>query len=179
MRASLEDLSVAGIGWAVFIALLGVACLTDLKTRRIPNSLVSVLAVCGVLAATASHGIMRGGGQAVAGAATGLAIWLPFWLLGMMGAGDVKLFAAGAAWLGPAQAVEGALFAGLCGGLLSLAYVVFKHGASHSAMRIAMGVSQPLALREVAPPTWERRLPYALAMTAGLLLAAWRPGTLF
>jgi prepilin peptidase CpaA len=37
----------------------------------------------------------------VAGVAVGLAVLLPFFITGVMGAGDVKLLAAVGAWIGP------------------------------------------------------------------------------
>lgn len=162
----------------MFAVLLAAACVSDLRTRRIPNVLVLATAVTGVGVTIASLGILHGAGRALGGMGVGLALWLPFWLLRMMGAGDVKLFAAGAAWLGPAGAFEGALLAALTGGVLSLLYLLFQHGFSYTVMRLAHGLRQPGALREAAPTKWDRRMPYALAMTSGLLLAAWRPGIL-
>lgn len=157
--------------------VLVAACVSDLRTRRIPNELV----VVGVMAGL-GFGLVDGGlagvTRAAGGAATGLAIWMPFWLLHMMGGGDVKLFAAGAAWLGPAGAVEAAILAGLCGGALSLAYALRRYGAAHTAVRLANSMQQPQILRETALSEWDRRLPYALAMSVGLAGAAWWPGLL-
>lgn len=167
-----------GFVWGAFAALLALACVSDLRTRRIPNWLVVVIAVAGIGVAIATQGVVHGGARSLAGLAAGLALWLPFWLLRMMGGGDVKLFAAGAAWLGPAGALEGALLAALCGGLLSLVYLLLQHGVPYTLMRLAHGLAQPSALREAAPTKWDRRMPYGLAMVAGLLIAAWRPGIL-
>ena len=157
--------------------ILIAACVTDLRTRRIPNRLVLVGLMTGVgfaLVDGGASGLLR----ATAGAATGLLIWLPFWLLHMMGAGDVKLFAAGAAWLGPGGAVEAALLAGLCGGVLSLLYVLNRYGLTHTMYRLTFGMRNPQLLREPAPAEWNRRMPYALAMAAGLAGAAYWPGLL-
>lgn len=153
------------------------ACVSDLRTRRIPNGLVVVGVVAGL-----GFGLMDGGlagmVRAAGGVATGLAIWMPFWMLHMMGGGDVKLFAAGAAWLGPSGAVEAAMLAGLCGGVLSLAYVLRRYGVTHTAVRLANSMQQPQILRETSLSEWDRRMPYALAMSAGLAGAAWWPGLL-
>lgn len=162
-----------------YVALLLVACISDLRTRRIPNALVVVIALCGIGVAIFSQGWIAGGERSLAGLATGLALWLPFWLLRMMGGGDVKLFAAGAAWLGPAGALEGALLAAFCGGILSFVYVLLRYGVGSTLIRVAQSVRNPEVLRESAPTKWDRRMPYGLAMSAGLLLAAWHPGSLF
>jgi prepilin peptidase CpaA len=167
-----------GISAFAFAAVLGIACVADLRTRRIPNALVLVTFALGMAQSIVHFGLWQGSGRAVAGMLTGLALWLPFWLLRMMGAGDVKLFAAGAAWLGASGAVEGALLAGLCGGVLSLAYMLYQHGISYTIVRVSHGMQQPSALRESSSAQWSQRMPYALAMSAGLALAAWRPGLL-
>ena len=169
----------AFVAWGAFALLLAAACVSDLRTRRIPNALVLALAAAGLVFAVVSRPWLAGLGFSLGGLATGLAIWLPFWLLGMMGAGDVKLFAAGAAWLGAGEAVEAALLAAFAGGALSLLYWMVAHGPSLTFMRLAQGVHEPAALRGEAPERWQRRMPYGLAMAAGLLLAAWRPGFLF
>lgn len=161
-----------------FAALLLAACVTDLRTRRIPNRLVVFGLLTGLSLAIATEGVLAGGGRALGGFATGMAIWMPFWLLHMMGGGDVKFFAAGAMWLGPHGAVEAALFAGLCGGVLSLVYLLAQHGFTYTLVRLAYGLQHPASLRVSAPVEWDRRMPYALAMAAGLAGAAWWPGLL-
>ena len=161
-----------------FAALLVTACVTDLRTRRIPNQLVVFGVVAGLALAMVTDGVVAGGGRALGGFAAGMAIWLPFWLLHMMGGGDVKFFAAGAMWLGPHGAVEAAMLAGLCGGALSLVYLVAQHGFTHTLIRLSYGMQHPSLLRVTAPAKWDRRMPYALAMAAGLAGAARWPGLL-
>ncbi len=151
------------------------ACVTDLRTRRIPNALVATGALAGVGFAVLDAGF-GGAMRALGGMMIGLAMWMPFWLLHMMGGGDVKLFAAGAAWLGPVGAVEAGMIAGLCGGLLSLLYLAQRHGLRHTLFRLVHGVQHPLLLREPTQSVWDRRMPYALAMAAGLAGAARWPG---
>lgn len=162
---------------ATLLGLLGAACAADLRTRRIPNRLVLVTALVG-LAAQRMFGAGAGLQAGVGGLLVGLALWLPFWLLGMLGGGDVKLFAAGAAWLDPRGAVEAALFAGVAGGLLAMLWLVRTRGLTFTMLRLRIGVQQPTLLRESTVTAHDHRLPYALAMSAGLLLAWWRPGLL-
>lgn len=159
-------------------ALLSVACVTDLRTRRIPNGLIVAGLLTGVVLAVVTDGLWAGAQRAVGGFATGMLIWMPFWLLRMMGGGDVKLFATGAIWLGATGAVEAAMLAGLSGGVLSLLYLLRQYGVQHTLQRIAIGVRYPAVLREAAPTSWDRRMPYALAMAAGLAGAARWPGLL-
>ena len=70
------------------------------------------------------YGLVGGGvaglGSAAGGWLVGCAAFLPFFLLGGMGAGDVKLMAALGAWVGPHTAIWVALYAGLAGGPLAV-----------------------------------------------------------
>ena len=50
----------------------------------------------------------------------GVALFFPFFALGGMGAGDVKLLAALAAWLGPIDAIYLAIFTSMAGGVIGL-----------------------------------------------------------
>ena len=157
------------------VVVLLTACVMDLRTRRIPKGLGVVGALAGVGFALLDGGL-GGGVHAVAGLTVGLLVWLPFWLLRMLGGGDVKLFAAGAAWLGPTGAIEAAMIAGLSGGVLSLLYLAQRHGLRHTLFRLVHGVQHPALLREPTPSAWDHRMPYALAMAAGLAGAAHWPG---
>ena len=172
---------VAGV---LFTLLLLVACVSDVRTRRIPNALVLILALCGFGFSLVANPILPGAGRALGGAAVGLAIWLPFWMMGKLGAGDVKLFAAAGAWLGPMGAVTGALAAAVCGGVLTLAWLVHEQGVTRTLRGLLLrglllrgnaaraGVRGPDLL--VVPAT--RHVPYGLALAAGALLVAWLPG---
>lgn len=83
----------------------------DAKERRVPNRLAAAALLCG-LAAGAAAGGPAGLGRAALGAAAGLGLTLPLWLLGWCGAGDCKAAAALCAFLGPGPGVE-ALLGGL------------------------------------------------------------------
>lgn len=155
-----------------FVPLLVAACVSDVRTRRVPNGLVALLAVGGIGAGLLGGGA-AGGGDALLACTVGLGLWLPLWLLRMLGGGDVKLFAAGAAWLTPSSTLHAAWYAAVAGGLLAFAYLLVRAGPGHAFLRLAQAWHVPGALRIAAPVAWERRMPYALAMAAGLLVAAW------
>jgi prepilin peptidase CpaA len=155
-------------------ALLAVACWSDLRARRIPNTLVLVTAAVGFAFGVAGQGWLDGLTRAGSGLVTGLAIWLPFFVFGMLGAGDVKLFAASATFLGARAAVEGALYTALFGGVLAAIFMIANSGLAATAFRISHAANQPMLLRQ-EPSTHGRRLPYALAIAAGVLTALWWP----
>jgi prepilin peptidase CpaA len=105
----------AWFGWvfyALLMGLLGVASYFDLRYLTIPKPLSIITLVLGVLMSLIRgvwigveaddwlQGLGYGLTESLAGFATGFAIFLIMWFLGLSGGGDVKLFAAVAAWLG-------------------------------------------------------------------------------
>jgi prepilin peptidase CpaA len=114
--------SVFGV---VALAIGFVACVTDVRTRRIPN----LLTFGGAVAALVAHGVVGGWsgvGMALAGWVVGCVLFIPFFLLGGMGAGDVKLLAALGAWLGPGEALWLAIYASIAGGIVAVVIAVTK-----------------------------------------------------
>ncbi|MFQ5678315.1 MAG: prepilin peptidase [Gemmatimonadota bacterium] len=103
----------------------------DLKEGRIPN----VLTLAGLVAALLLR--LPGGGHAVAtglgGAGIALGVGLPFFLVGGLGGGDVKLLAAVGAFLGTSRILDGLLAAALVGAGLGVAVMVAR-GATRQTM---------------------------------------------
>jgi len=158
------------------VALVAAVC--DLKTRRIPNALTLGAA----LVAIGVHGMLSGWSGvllAASGWVVGLALFFPVFLLGGMGAGDVKLLAATGAWLGPYGAVWVALYGVLAGGLMALV-VSLASGYTRVALRNVWAMLrfwQVAGVRPVAGVTLSSsvgpRLPYALPIAAGVMVTLW------
>jgi prepilin peptidase CpaA len=91
------------------LALVMIAALSDLQTRRIPNWLVATALVVALPVQVVLYG-----------AAEGMQMWLPGYLMRLMGAGDVKLMAAVGAFCGAYGALEIGLATFAIGGALSL-----------------------------------------------------------
>lgn len=159
----------------ILTSMLIAACWTDLRARRIPNLLVVVTATAGIILAVATSSWLAGFAHAGGGLLTGLAIWLPFFAFGMLGAGDVKLYAAASTFLGARSAVEGALYTALYGGLLAAMFMIATSGWSAALFRIGSAAHEPMLLRQDTSHQ-RRRMPYALAIAAGVLTALWWPG---
>jgi prepilin peptidase CpaA len=161
---------------ALVVALVSAAW--DLKTRRIPN----VLTFGSAIAAFGFHFYMSGfsgAGWSAAGWLVGAAFFLPFFVLGGMGAGDVKLLAALGAWLGPAQAAWLALFSLIAGGVLGLA-VALGYGYLTQAFANITWMFQfwrsegPKPVPDVTLATHRGpRLAYAVPVLAGLMVTLW------
>jgi prepilin peptidase CpaA len=165
----------------VYSTLLVAACVTDVRWRRIPNTLVLVLAFAGFAYSVGVEPWWPGLLRAVSGLTLGFAIWILFHVAGGMGAGDVKLFAAASAWLGPGGAWRAALLAALAGGALSLGALVLQRRTREGVERVAMSLSMlslvPLG-KVSASEQKKSYLPYGVALACGALLTAWIPGIL-
>lgn len=141
---------------------LGVAaCVSDLRSRTIPNWLTLAGCVCG-LAWHGWTGGLAGAAWALAGAACGFAALLAVYLLGGAGGGDVKLLAAFGAMVGPVVMAQSLLWIGLAGGLAAAGVVLWRH--SGRLLR-RQAVNQDLSCRRLD------FIPYAPAITAGVWLS--------
>ena len=160
------------------LLLCAAASALDVKSSRIPNILTLGGAALGLVAGATTHGL-PGLGQAAAGWVVGCGLFLPFFLLGGMGAGDVKLLAALGAWLGPSTTLFVALYAGVAGGVMAVVVSLVRGYMKHLVTnlwglliywRIAGLQPMPgLTLRTASSP----RLPYALPISAGTVAALW------
>jgi Flp pilus assembly protein protease CpaA len=99
----------------------------------------------------------------------------------MLGAGDVKFFAAAAAWLGPRLALEAALTSAVFGGVIALVWLLSRAWPSNAKAQIP-GVAADSTRDNCEKVGGERdatqrsvSLPYGVAMAAGLAITAWFP----
>lgn len=163
-------------GAALTVALA--ACVSDLRSRRIPNVLTlgAAAGACGYHVAAAGW---PGWITALGGWVVGLLMFLPIFALRGIGGGDVKLIAALGAWLGPVPAVWLGLFTAVVGGPMAV-IVALTQGYLRTALRNVWGLLtfwriaglQPHpALNLDSPGT--PRLPYALPIAAGLVVTLW------
>lgn len=106
----------------VLIAVLTLASLLDIKIRRIPNYLSVILVVTCLFAYSLAYG-MEGLLFSLKGMGVGFIILFVPYLLGGMGAGDVKLMAGVGAALGPGQVLWALLFTSLFGGVFALVVI--------------------------------------------------------
>lgn len=166
-------------GGAVFTMLLVAGCVTDLRTRKIPNELVFAILSTGWLFAFASTDVWRALGLSLAGTAVGFGIWIGFYLLGVIGAGDVKFFAAAGAWLGPGATWRAALIAAVAGGVLAVVFLLSERRLGEALRRVAMAASSgSLATapeQTIVHGVKHRPLPYGVALAIGALVTAWVP----
>ncbi|MEQ9546185.1 MAG: A24 family peptidase [Marinobacter sp.] len=163
--------------WSITILLIGlvVAVVSDLSTCRIPNKLTVSMALVSVVL-HAWFGQWEGLLFALSGLATGLLCFLPLYLLGGMGAGDVKLLSAVGAVVGPGTAFTAALMTIVAGGALALIYITARGGLPallrrYSSMAVLLTARQPHYIPPAPGEAACLRFPYALAIACGTALA--------
>jgi prepilin peptidase CpaA len=156
------------------VVIAGAVC--DLATRRIPNWITLPGALAG-LALQAWHGGWHGALSSLAGAGLGFAIFLLLYLLGGMGAGDVKLFAAVGAFVAPASLPLVFVFTGLLGGLAAIVLSLARGRLREVLVRTASLLKNLALLRWQDVRRASRldapgalRLPYGAVIAGGTLL---------
>lgn len=110
---------------AALAALVTVAAVYDVRSRRIPNWLT----VAGIGAGFALNTFMSGSSglaRSALGFGLALAIYVPLFAVRALGAGDVKLMAAAGALAGPANWFVLFLLTAIIGGIIALAIVVAR-----------------------------------------------------
>ena len=105
-----------------------------------------------------------------------------FYVIGVMGAGDVKYFAAMSAWLGPGLAWRTALLCALIGGVLAVVFLLRDSRLGRALQAIALA---PFLRAFPAPQVADltalearRQLPYGVAMGLGAIIAFLFPSIL-
>jgi prepilin peptidase CpaA len=110
----------------VLLLMVSIAAVNDMATRRIPNLLL--LAGCGgaLLLHLWSPEPVQALLSALGGMMLGLALFLPFYLVNGMAAGDVKMMAVVGFFTGPGDALEIAVLTWCVGGVMALGLVLVR-----------------------------------------------------
>ncbi len=106
-------------------AILILAAWIDGKELRVPNWITFPMVLSGLIYSTCVGGL-GGFGAGLAGMAMGLACLLPLYVVGGMGAGDVKLMAGIGAWLGWRITVEAFIVSALVGAVIAIVMVLIR-----------------------------------------------------
>ena len=151
----------------------------DLKTRRIPNYLTLGGALGGLVFQLGYHGL-PGLLDGLAGLGLGFVLLLGPYLLGGMGAGDVKASAALGAWLGLWRAFALFVYTGLWGGLIILVMLLWQGRLLAEIRAGGNFLLNWLLCRPFDPksapsaPRSRLTIPYGVAMALGMAVLCWR-----
>jgi prepilin peptidase CpaA len=156
--------------------MLVLAAYLDTRCHRIPNGITFGGAVAG-LVLQSYFGGFEALGSGFLGLAIGFGLFIPFYIRGAMGAGDVKLMAAVGAFLGPSATLWAAAFTMIVGGVMAVAILLRHRGLGQLARRYFTTLNYLVVtgnLNHDGPREGEaaaRRFPYALAIGFGTLWA--------
>lgn len=160
---------------ALLSALLFGAVTYDLVSHRLPNYYLLLGLVTGFIwqAWMAGWGGVASGG---AGLLTGFVLFLPFYVLGGMAAGDVKLMAVVGSFLGAVGALWAGAYSLIAGLVLGVLYLLCKGHFGKFAIRYwAMAATRSRIAAEEGDAA-RHRFPYAVAIASGTLLSLyWIP----
>jgi prepilin peptidase CpaA len=157
----------------IFMGCLLVAAMVfDVRYRKIPN----ILTFPAMLAGMAYYTLTGGGAGllfSLGGLVTGLAVLFIFFLMGAMGAGDVKLMGAIGALSGFDVVINAALFSMVAGGVYALIVILFRYSACKEVLsRLFLQLNYLMRTGKLAEISLKNRpnepkLCYAVAIAAG------------
>jgi len=150
------------------LAILAVATVSDLRTRRIPNGLSLGGTALGLLINAFTFG-PSGLALAVIGCALCVGCLMPLYVSGGTAAGDVKLMAMVGAFLGPLNGFMACLFALVAGASLASLCLAWRNLAAHR-LSTQLGLKPAPAVGNALD-----KIPYAAAIALGATAAVLQP----
>lgn len=162
--------------WFVTITLL-VAAVIDGRQLKVPNWITYPMIVTGWIYSTAMspYAGWDGLSYSLLGTAVGLALLLPAYAIGGMGAGDVKLLAGVGAWMWPSVTFFAFAVSAVVGGVIAIGMIVWtrswdKHRDQFWLILNEIAtVKDPEKLAEIAAERKPRMflLPYGIPIAIG------------
>ena len=162
----------------LLLILLVAAVLSDLRSHRIPNLLIFPALALSILVHTLDSGLagLIGVGS---GLAVGIAMLLPFYVIGGMGAGDVKLLGVVGSFLGPWGAFVAGLATLMAGAVLGIGVILWQRFWPLLEPYLEQTTRLPASMLHAAPSTKVAKaspvtkVAYSTAIAAGTAAALW------
>ena len=167
--------------WFVTVLLI-VAAVIDGIQLKVPNWLTFPFIISGWIYSFVAFGFQDGLLYSLAGTAVGLALLLPAYAIGGMGAGDAKMMAAIGSWLGATIVLCSFCVGTIVGGIMAVIMIVSAGDIMKHYYQFFMilnefqTVRDPEELAKIATErkTTMRLLPYGIPMAIGTVLyLAW------
>ena len=157
----------------LLLIVLIIAVITDVRSHRIPNWLTLPAIITGLgihLISAGAGGLLFG----VEGLLLGAGLFIVLYIMGGMGAGDVKLMGAVGSMLGPQMVLLAALYTALSGGIYALAVIAFHPRAGAIRARLMETIRKFIffdSLKYDRPQTVEKppKLCYGVAIAIGTI----------
>jgi prepilin peptidase CpaA len=175
-----ETLTAAAVrNWPVWFvaATLVVAAVIDGWKLKVPNWITFPMIISGWVYSTWFFG-WEGLGWSLAGTAIGLALLMPLYSIGGMGAGDVKLLAGVGAWVWTTVTLYSFCLSAFIGGLIALLMVFYRRAWSKHRDQFFRIFNEVVTVRDpnqLSTLAAERKssmllLPYGIPIALGTIL---------
>ncbi|WP_261176390.1 prepilin peptidase [Anaerobacillus sp. CMMVII] len=151
----------------LLLILLLVCLITDLKNRRIYNKVLFPTLALAIIIHTFIDG-WAGLSTAFLGFLIGLGILIIPFLLGGMGAGDVKLLAVIGALKGTSFVIVTAIYMALAGGIIAIVIILMKKGSAKALLYHFFGKKYGVDL-PYEKSALSTTFPYGIAIVAGAI----------
>jgi len=149
---------------------LFISSMFDVLTRKVPNLFIGIAAVIGFAIALLPNSEISIAFAAM-GFILGFALFLPPFLLGAMGAADVKVFAVTGLYLGPSAIFSAFIYTLLSGGVLALLYWAIARFNGYSIGGWRVFDSHSGSKMHPKNKASQVTLPYVVAIFFGVLLS--------
>lgn len=161
--------------WMVSVVLV-VAAVIDGWKLKVPNWITFPMILSGWAYSAWAFG-WPGLMWSVVGTAVGLALLLPAYAIGGMGAGDVKLMAGIGAWVWPAVTFYAFCVSAIVGGVIAVAMVLFRGAWAKHRQQFGVILNEIAVIRDpdkLAAIAAERKssmmlLPYGIPIALGTI----------
>ena len=157
----------------ILAPILFIAAITDIFYGKIFNWLTFPAMLIGVIYQFIISGFPEGL-WSLAGLAVGMACYMPFYIMGGTGAGDVKLMGAVGAFLGPTGVFFAFIYSTLAGGIYAM-LLLLRHGMfKETLMRYWSMIRNLLVFKKLfyIPPANPAIMPvlkYGIAIAVGTI----------
>lgn len=163
------------VSWIVTVTLV-VAAVIDGLQLKVPNWITFPMILSGWVVSSLLFG-WAGLGCSLLGTVVGLALLMPAYAVGGMGAGDVKLLAGVGAWMGMSHTFWAFLVSAIVGGVIAVGMVLYRRAWRHHQRQFWAILGEFLVIRnptQLAAVAAERKssmflLPYGIPIAIGTI----------
>ena len=151
------------LGHLLLAVVVLIAAYYDIRWRRIPNNLTYPTIIAGLGLQTISSGF-NGLSSALLGLLLGGGVFLIVYLIGGMGAGDVKLIGGVGSFLGSHAIIPAIIYTVFVGGIMAIIVLI------HNRVKRARSASARSGTNSESPQKMKSSLPYGVAIAVGTLI---------
>jgi prepilin peptidase CpaA len=166
---------VLGVSWLVSVVLVFAAVIDGWKLK-VPNWITFPLVLSAWIASFVAFG-WAGLGASLLGTVVGLALLLPAYAIGGMGAGDVKLLAGVGAWIGMTDTLWAFAVSAVVGAVIAVGMVLYHRAWKKHQTQFMSILTEVLVIRDpnqLSAIAAERKstmmlLPYGIPIAIGTI----------